>query len=265
MRQWWGMMEERASSPEMPMRPQSFAAEIGRQLADDAIICGDSGQNTLYTAREIRIRAGQRFSCSGLLACMGCGLTYALGAQMAFPDRQVVAVVGDGGLSMVLAELATCVKYQLPVKVFVMKNNVLGMIRWEQMMFLGNPEYGVKLQNIDFAKVAEACGVRSFHVEDPRHLHDVVAEALATPGPVLVEAVVDEFEPIMPGNLKPEQAALYAEALRRGQPNRERIATTLYRDAVEDFAENAQALTEALPAVAPSLPNGHHGPEAGRS
>jgi pyruvate dehydrogenase (quinone)/pyruvate oxidase len=255
MREWWKLMNERASSKDVPMRPQVFAAEIGRQLADDAIICGDSGQNTLYTAREIRIRGGQRFSCSGLLASMGCGLTYAIGAQIAFPNRQVVAITGDGGLSMVMAELATCVKYQLPVKIFVMKNDVLGMIRWEQMMFLGNPEYGVELQDIDFAKVAEACGVRGLHVENPNEVGDVVAEALRTPGPVLVEALTDPFEPLMPGNLKPEQAEKYGEALRRGQPNKERIALTLYRDAIEDFSENAAALTSALDGAAPGKDN----------
>jgi pyruvate dehydrogenase (quinone)/pyruvate oxidase len=246
MREWWGVMEERAAGTEHPMRPQAFAAAVGRALADDAIICADSGQNTFYAAREIRIRGEQRFSCSGLLASMGCGLTYAIGAQIAFPQRQVVVFTGDGGLSMVMAELASCALHRLPVKVFVMKNNVLGMIRWEQMMFLGNPEYGVELQEIDFAKVAEACGVRGFKVDRAEDAPGVIAEALRTPGPALVEATVDPFEPIMPGTLKPEQAAKYAEALRRGQPNGGRIALTLYRDAIEDFAENAEALEKAL-------------------
>lgn len=261
MREWWEVMAKRATSDDTPMRPQRFAAELGQQLAADAIVCGDSGQNTFYAAREIRMRGEQRFSCSGLLACMGCGLTYAIGAQMAFPERQVVALVGDGGLSMVMAELATCAKYRLPIKIFVMKNNVLGMIRWEQMMFLGNPEYGVELQNIDFAKVAEACGVRGVQVEDPARVSAAVAETLAAPGPALLEAVVDPFEPIMPGTLKPEQAQKYAEALRRGQPNAKRIALTLYRDAVEDFEENAETLMAALPGNATGAPK----PEAAGS
>jgi pyruvate dehydrogenase (quinone)/pyruvate oxidase len=177
---------------------------------------------------------------------MGCGLTYAIGAQIAFPKRQVIAFVGDGGLTMVLGELATCVKYSLPIKIIVLKNNVLGMIRWEQMMFLGNPEYGVELQNIDFAKVAEACGVTGLRVDKREDLAQTIAHALSTPGPVLIEATIDPFEPLMPGNLKPEQAEHYAKALQRGQPNAHRIALTLYRDAIEDFEENATAIKDAL-------------------
>jgi pyruvate dehydrogenase (quinone) len=253
MKEWWQLMEKRGTSPDMPMRPQVFARELGQQLNDDAIICGDSGTNTLYAAREIRIRSQQRFSCSGLLATMGCGLTYAIGAQVAFPGRQVVAFVGDGGLTMVMGELATCVKYKLPIKLFVMKNNLLGMIRWEQMMFLGNPEYGVELQDIDFVKVAEACGARGFHVEEPGAVADVIREALQAEGPVLVEAVTDPFEPLMPGQIKPEQAEKYAEALKRGQPNKERIGITLFRDAVEDFDENKERIQEGMRKQAPDI------------
>jgi pyruvate dehydrogenase (quinone) len=249
MRQWWKVIEKRATSPDVPMRPQAFAWEVGKQLHDDAIICADSGTNTLWAAREIKIRGTQRWSCSGLLASMGCGLTYAIGAQVAFPDRQVIAFVGDGGLTMVMGELATCVKYKLPIKIFVVKNNTLGMIRWEQMMFLGNPEYGTELQEIDFAKVAEACGVCGLRVEQPDDLPGAVAQTLGAEGPALLEAVTDPFEPIMPGNLKPEQADKYAEALKRGQPNANRIALTLYRDAVDDFEENAKAIVDALAKV----------------
>jgi pyruvate dehydrogenase (quinone) len=253
MKEWWQLMEKRGTSQDMPMRPQVFARELGQQLNDDAIICGDSGTNILYAAREIRIRGRQRFSCSGLLATMGSGLTYAIGAQVAFPGRQVVAFVGDGGLTMVMGELATCVKYKLPIKLFVMKNNLLGMIRWEQMMFLGNPEYGVELQDIDFVKVAEACGARGFHVEEPGAVADVIRQALQSEGPVLVEAVTDPFEPLMPGQIKPEQAEKYAEALKRGQPNKERIGITLFRDAVEDFDENKERIQDGMRKQAPDI------------
>jgi pyruvate dehydrogenase (quinone) len=246
MREWWELIQKRATSQDMPMRPQAFAWEVGTQLADDAIVCADSGTNTLYAAREIKIHGTQRWSCSGLLASMGCGLTYAIGAQVAFPDRQVIAFVGDGGLTMVMGEIATCVKYKLPIKIFVVKNNTLGMIRWEQMMFLGNPEYGVELQEIDFAKIAEACGARGQHIERPDELHDAIGQTLAAAGPALLEAVTDPFEPMIPGQIKPEQAEKYAEALKRGQPNAQRIALTLYRDVVEDFESNANTLADAM-------------------
>ncbi len=256
MAEWRELMDTRGASEEMPMRPQAFATEVGRQIADDAIITTDSGTNTLYSARCIPIRGTRRWSCSGLLASMGCGLPYAIGAQIAHPNRQVIAFTGDGGLTMTLGELATLAKYELPVKVFVMKNNVLGQIRWEQMMFLGNPEYGVELENIEFARVAEACGVRGAKVERPGDVAGVVADALAAPGPFLVEAVTDPFEPLMPGSLKPEQAEKLAQSLKKGQPNAARIGVTLYRDAVEDHDTdngNRETIIHALAENAPDL------------
>jgi pyruvate dehydrogenase (quinone) len=253
MTNWRRLMESRGTSDDIPMRPQTVAWELGRQLNDDAIICGDSGQNTVYAARHFEIRGTQRYSCSGLLATMGCGLPYAIGAQLRFPGRQVVAFVGDGGFSMTMAELATCVKYKLPVKIFILKNNTLGMIRWEQMMFLGNPEFGTQLQDIDFVKVAEGFGIKARRVDKREGLSRVVSETLAHPGPALVEAVVDPDEPLMPGKIKPEQAAKYAEALKKGQPNAHRIALTLFRDSVEDLDRDNGILARTLTGETPSL------------
>src|SRR5205823_14054363 len=127
----------------------------------------------------------------GNLATMACGFPYAIAAQAAYPDRTVVAFVGDGAFTMLMGELATCVKYKLPVKIVVIKNDVLGQIKWEQMVFLGNPEYVCELQPIDFATVARGFGLASFTVDDPAQCGEVLSRALGTPGPVLVEAVVD--------------------------------------------------------------------------
>ena len=115
------------------------------------------------------------------------------------PDRQCVAFVGDGGFSMLMAEFATAVKYELPIKVVVIKNNTLGQIKWEQMVFLGNPEYGCDLQPIDFAAFARACGGTGFTIEDPAAVRRRPRRgAGARPGRCVVEAVVDPFEPPMP-------------------------------------------------------------------
>src|SRR5438067_6151051 len=165
---------------------------------------------------------------------MASGLPYAIGAQIAFPGRQCVAFVGDGGMEMLMAEFATCVQYRLPVKVVVLKNNVLGMIRWEQMVFLGNPEYGVEMTPIDFVRFAEACGGRGVRIEDPALCGEQLHEALAGDGPVIVEAVVDPFEPPLTPKVKPEEAVHMAEALARGEPNRERIALTMFRDTLDE-------------------------------
>lgn len=123
----------------------------------------------------------------------------------------------------------------LPIKVIVIRNEALGQIRWEQLVFLGNPEYGVELHPIDFAAVAQACGGTGFTLDDPTQCGAVLDQALATPGPVLVNALVDPFEPPMPAKLKSEQALNFARALARGEPYRERIAMTALADRVREM------------------------------
>jgi pyruvate dehydrogenase (quinone) len=117
----------------------------------------------------------------------------------------------------------------------VVKNNTLGQIKWEQMVFLGNPEYGCDLQPIDFAAVARACGGQGFTVDDPARCGEVLDRALATPGPVLIEAVVDPFEPPLPAKITLDQATKFATSLVRGEPNREKIALTILSDRVREL------------------------------
>ena len=130
----------------------------------------DSGTITTWAARHIHMKRGMMFSCSGNLATMAPGLPYAIGAKAAYPDRQVVAFVGDGGFTMLMGDFATAVKHDLPIKVVIIKNNTLGQIKWEQMIFLGNPEYEVALHPIDFVKFAEACGGVGFRCEKPEEV-----------------------------------------------------------------------------------------------
>ncbi len=218
-----------------PMKPQVVAHELGLRLRDDAIVFADSGTITTWAARHINMRRGMMFSLSGNLATMANGLPYAIGAQVAYPERQVVALVGDGGFSMLMADFATAVKYGLPIKIVIVKNNTLGQIKWEQMVFLGNPEYGVSLTPIDFAAFARACGGTGLSIEDPATCGDVVQEALNTPGPVLIEALVDQFEPPLPPKITRQQAAHFAESLVRGEPNRGKIALTALSDTVREI------------------------------
>jgi pyruvate dehydrogenase (quinone)/pyruvate oxidase len=235
MKDWWALMEERGTRSDTPMKPQVVAWELGRRLGPDAIVACDSGTITTWWARQIPVKRGQLHSVSGNLASMACGLPYAIAAQLAYPDRPCVAFVGDGGFSMLMAELVTCVKYRLPVKVIVIKNNTLGQIKWEQMVFLGNPEYGCELQPIDFAAVARACGATGFTITDPRECGRVLDEALATPGPVVVEAVVDPYEPPLPAKITVDQAKKFAQSLIKGEPNREKIALTVLADKVREL------------------------------
>jgi pyruvate dehydrogenase (quinone) len=233
--EWMALMEERGTRRDMPMKPQVVAHELGKRLAADAIIATDSGTITTWAARHFQIKPQQMFSLSGNLATMACGLPYAIGAQVAYPDRQVVAFVGDGGFTMLMGEIATAVKYRLPIKIVVIKNNLLGQIKWEQMVFLGNPEYVCDLQPIDFAAFARACGAQGFTVERPEECGAILDQALATPGPVVVEAVVDPHEPPTPPKIKATQAAHLAEALARGTPHRGKIGLTIASDTVREL------------------------------
>ena len=235
MHSWSDLMAERASRMDRPMKPQRVAAELGRRLPHDAIVTCDSGTIATWWARHIPVRRGQMHSLSGNLATMANGLPYAIAAQVAYPDRQCVAFVGDGGFSMLMAEFSTCVKYRLPVKVVVVKNNTLGQIKWEQLVFLGNPEYGCELEPIDFAAFARACGGTGFTIEDPATCGDVLDQALATAGPVIVEAVVDPFEPPMPPKATAAQAIKLAEALVRGEPDREKILATIISNKLREL------------------------------
>jgi pyruvate dehydrogenase (quinone)/pyruvate oxidase len=239
MKEWRQLMRDRASRKDTPMKPQVVAHHLGELLENDAIIATDSGTVTTWVARHVDIRRGQQFSCSGNLATMACGLPYAIAAQVAYPERQCVAFVGDGAFTMLMGEFATAAKYELPITVVVVKNNTFGMIKWEQMVFLGNPEYGCQLHPIDFVRVAEACGGLGYRCEKPKEARSTLEEALKTARkqrrPALVEAIVDPFEPPHPASVKLEQALNMAKALARGEPNRGRIALTLFRDKVHDL------------------------------
>jgi pyruvate dehydrogenase (quinone) len=235
MEEWWQIMERRATRPDKPMKPQVVAWELGKRLHSNAITTCDSGTIATWWARQIKSQKGQMHSLSGNLASMAPGLPYALAAQLAYPDRQVVAFVGDGGFSMLMADFVTAVKYQLPIKVVIIKNNTLGQIKWEQMVFLGNPEYGVDLQPIDFAEFAHACGGVGFTVDTQAECGATMEQFLAAPGPAILQAVVDPLEPPLPAKVTAEQALHLAESLVRGEPNRGKIALTALSEKVREL------------------------------
>jgi pyruvate dehydrogenase (quinone) len=216
------------------MKPQVAASALNKLLDDDAIVVSDCGTVTTWAARHLEMRGSMQFTVSGLLATMACGLPYAVGAAVAYPGRQVVAMVGDGGFTMLMGEIATMVKYNLPVKVLVIKNNVLGEIKWEQMVEEGNPQFGVELQPIDFAAYARACGAAGYTLDDPARANAVLGEAFAHPGPAVIEAVVDPNEPPLPGKISTREALKFGEALARGQRNRFDIIKTVLRDKVRE-------------------------------
>jgi pyruvate dehydrogenase (quinone) len=218
----------------MPLKPQVVTYELNKLLARDAIVSADSGTIATWAARYIDIRDEMQFSLSGTLATMANGLPYSVGASIAYPGRQVVAIVGDGGFTMLMGEVATLVKYRLPVKVIIFKNNVLGMIKWEQVVLEGNPQYGVELEPIDFAAYARACGAGGFTIERPEETAQVLRAALAHDGPAVVQALVDPNEPPLPGNITVKQSLMFAEALARGEKDRWEIIKTVVEDKIRE-------------------------------
>ncbi len=235
MQAWNSYLQSTGTSTDMPMKPQVVARTLQKLINSDAIICGDSGTNTTWIARDFALTDDQRFILSGNLATMGPGLPYANAAQIAFPDRQVIAFTGDGGFTMMMMEMLTAVKYNLPIKVIIIKNNVLGQIKWEQIVFLGNPEFAVELQPADFAGWARAAGAEGYCAERPDEIEDIMRQFLASPKPAVLEALVDPNEPPLPPSISRTQAVHFAEALLKGQPQGGRIALTAFRDKVEEW------------------------------
>jgi pyruvate dehydrogenase (quinone)/pyruvate oxidase len=218
-----------------PIAPQYLMSVIDRLADDDAILSSDSGTIATWSARHWTIRGRREFYLSGNLATMAPGLPYAIAHQWAHPGRQCLAFVGDGGFAMLMAELDTAVRYELPVKIIVNNNGSLGQILWEQMV-LGYPEFGVRFQRwSDFAPWAVACGAFGETVEDPAEVEGAVGRMLAHPGPALLDVRVNPDEPPMPGKVSRKQALKFAEAFLKGQPHKATIASTLFRDKLSEL------------------------------
>jgi len=232
---WQKLMKERGTWEDMPMKPQVIGWELGKRIPSNAIITSDSGTITTWWARYVPALRGQKHSCSGNLATMACGLPYAIAAAVAYPDRPVYCIIGDGGLSMLLGELITVPAYKLNIKIVLIKNNTLGQIKWEQMVFLGNPEYGVDLYPADFVTIARGAGLEAIQISDPKRCASQLDGVVHRTGPVLIEAVVDPFMPPMPAKIKVSQAAKFAEALVRGEPNTSKIVLTTTHEKVREL------------------------------
>ena len=232
---WEALLEERGTFMEKPMKPQVVGWELGKRIPANAIVTSDSGTITTWWARYVPALRGQMHSCSGNLATMACGLPYAIAAAVAYPARPVYCIIGDGGLSMLMGELITVAAYKLNIKIIVIKNNTLGQIKWEQMIFLGNPEYACDLYPADFVAIARGCGIDAMQISEPSACGQQLDAAVTHQGPILVEAVVDEFAAPMPPKIKAGQAVKFAESLLRGEPNRTKIALTTLHERVREL------------------------------
>ena len=228
--QWTELLAKSVDNGTGRLTPGFLASELAKRLDDDAIVAWDSGHNTGVLARYMPARGTQMFNGSGMMATMACSVSYAIAAALAFPGRQVVAFTGDGGLAMLLGELATVVRYRLPIKIVVMKNNSLGQIKWEQLMFLGNPEYECDLTPIDFAMAAQAFGIKGFRADTPESCMAALDQALAHGGPALVEGTVDPHEPLLPAKRIDKYAENMEKALEAGTRDALEIKKALERE-----------------------------------
>lgn len=236
MAEWRQRMKDLENPDRSPIAPQYLMSVVDDLAADDAILTCDSGTIATWAARHWTIRGDRRFFLSGNLATMAPGLPYAVAMQHAFPGRQVVAFVGDGGFAMLMAEFLTAAQHQLPITVIVNNNGALGQILWEQMV-LGYPEHGVRFNppNPDYSAWARACGGWGMRVTEPGNLRDAVREALHHDGPSLLDVHVNVDEPPLPGKVSFEQARRFAQAFLRGQPRKTPIARTLLQDALSEL------------------------------
>jgi pyruvate dehydrogenase (quinone) len=244
------LQEERAD----PLKAPAVVGAFGRRIAANGVLVTDSGQNTELAARHIDLGVENQFAVSGALASMGSGLPYAIAAGIADKSRPVYAVVGDGGLGMQLGEFSTAVRYGIPLKLLVIGNGMLNQIAWEQMMFLGNPQFACELAPIDFAKAAEAMGGHGFTIREFSEIDTVLDEAFSTDGPVIIQALVDKYEPMMPPKMPPDFKMNFEKALPE-TPGREKIEANVNRsrlremmDAGDESGEISET-TGALPGI----------------
>jgi pyruvate oxidase len=187
---WLKLLDDEIDSTKTPVRPPYIIKVLNDKLADNAVITLDIGENTWWFGRNFWMRDTQKMILSGYLASMGFGLPAAIAAQLIYPDRQVVCIAGDGGFSMLMADFMTAIKYELPVKIFLLNNRELGMIRQEQLME-GYENWQTELYNFDFAEYARICGGVGINVEKPEELEAAVEEALSSNKPVIVDINTD--------------------------------------------------------------------------
>jgi pyruvate dehydrogenase (quinone) len=192
-----GLLRRKVDNPDERVRPELLAAAVDRHADADAVFTSDTGMATVWLSRFVRMTGTRRLLGSYNLGSMANAMPQALGASALDRDRQVVAFCGDGGLSMLLGDLITAVSHDLPVKLVVFDNGRLGMVKLE-MEQVGLPEYGTELANPDFAAVARAIGLHGVRVSDPHDVDDAVREALARPGPALVDVLTNPDEVAVP-------------------------------------------------------------------
>jgi pyruvate dehydrogenase (quinone) len=246
VREWWRVVEDRAMMDAEPMNPQRVAYELSQRLPDDAIVTADSGSSTNWWARQLKLRRGNMASLSGTLATMGPGTPYAIAAKFAYPDRPVIAFVGDGAFQMNgMNELLTVKRYheRWPDQrlIFCVFNNQdLNQVTWEQRVLSGDPKYPGSqwLPNFEYARYAELIGFKGIYCENGEEMGEAWQEALSAGTPVVLEVKVDPEIPPLPPHIRVQQAKKMAEAMVKGDPERVGVMEKALLGKLEEFKES---------------------------
>jgi pyruvate dehydrogenase (quinone) len=249
VRDWWRLAEARARAEANPVNPQLLAWELSERLPDGCILAGDSGSAAVWLGRDVRVRRGMMASLSGGLATMGSGVPYALAAKLAYPDRVVVALAGDGAMQMIgNASLIDVAKqwrrWEDPrLVVLVLNNRDLNYVTWEQRVMEGFPKYETsqELPDFPFARYAELLGLGGIRVERPEEVGPAWDRALSADRPVVIDALVDPDVPTVPPEMEPEQREKLDRALEGGDPDAAGVREQLRAQRIGTRGEGREA------------------------
>ncbi|WVE34206.1 thiamine pyrophosphate-dependent enzyme, partial [Priestia megaterium] len=209
MKKWWNQLDTQEAKESVPIKPQRVIRALQHVADDNAVLSVDVGNVTVWMARHFRM-TNQQFVISSWLATLGCGLPGALAGKIAYPEKQVFAVCGDGGFAMTMADFITAVKYNLPLVVVLFNNHKIGMIKFEQEV-MGNAEFGTDLTNPNFARYADICGGVGYRVEKEDELLPAFESAVRQNKPCIIDVIVDANEAPMPAKITLGQATGYAK------------------------------------------------------
>ncbi|RKR03451.1 pyruvate dehydrogenase (quinone) [Kushneria sinocarnis] len=234
---WWEVLEERAMADADPVNPQRVFWELSPKLPDNCILTSDSGSAANWYARDLKLRRGMMASLSGGLATMGNGVPYAIAAKFAYPDRPVIALVGDGAMQMAgNAELITIANFwkrwdDPRLVIMVLNNQDLNQVTWEMRAQVGDPKYpgSQDLPDFPYAQYAELLGLQGIRVDEPDALADAWERALNADRPTVLEVITDPNVPPIPPHIKRAQAKAYMSALIHGDPDSMGIVKESFR------------------------------------
>jgi pyruvate oxidase len=211
MTNWVKKQDKMETSKDFPIHPQALAHVISEYAGSNAVICSDTGAVTVWGARNFKIKDSQRYTVSGDLASMAFAMPAAIGAQLIFPERQIISLSGDGGFAMLMCDFVTAVKYKLPIKVFIFNNSKLGLIQMEQLSN-GNPESETNLYNPDYAAFAKICGGEGYTIKQYSELVPTIEKALNSDKACVVNVFVETSEITWPPEVTMKEALNYGKA-----------------------------------------------------